>query len=619
MINKVFFLSITSLILLIIGYQLLKKDLIDHEIINDHISNNISIKYNDYSIPKIDLKTHKDLYFSNGFLQANFRLFQLEYLRAYSQGRIADNIDTALVDIDFITRRIINVASSKAEFDTLENKSSYKGFCNGINTKLDLLKTLPLEFGIFNIKKKKWEEWEVYHLDKFLRLFSNSNFITKLENEFIQRSELNDIVKENNGIRDSSLRSLNINYLNQLYNWFYEFKIEDILIGDNINDRFSIISISDDFELQSYYFPVFFCVNDNSNYLNISQVGLVEPLISINKDSSYLHINPSNVNAFTYSESNNVFLDRSNNQINMEIDIDTLLKDNTRLKYLYKDLSRHSYLLNFDELDTVLLSLKPELIDVYKTKVDSTIFLSKNIYKKQRLNNLLTSIIKFNNLELQLILNDDVDEQLLLIRDKISSVLDSNKSKLSQDQINNLHELKNWEGTCNYLDPYSLYSLDVIYKIVDKTVNFFIKNENILFRNSFKIDLFTKIMNEYDLNELIIKLFKNQELSINDFSIENYKNKFIDLDLIKEKFDPNGSPNSIKHFDYNSSFATGNVLTIIYDKERDLLDLQMIGGMSGELQNQNFKDQFSLWKTSGFLKVDLNNFNASDSIKFIAN
>lgn len=124
----------------------------DVEVFRDH-----------YGIPHIYAETEKDLYTAVGYLMAQDRLWQLDFLRRVTLGRLSEIFGEDYVETDLILRALRFSEKSKHLENLTEPKiiDAFKAFADGINQYIaSHPRKLPPEFAILGYKP---EPWEVYH------------------------------------------------------------------------------------------------------------------------------------------------------------------------------------------------------------------------------------------------------------------------------------------------------------------------------------------------------------------------------------------------------------------------------------------------------------------------
>lgn len=98
-----------------------------------------------------------DLYFAQGVVQAQERLWQMEFQRRYGAGRLSEIVGSAALEYDKIARIVGFYNASVRTIQSLKPEiiANMQAFIDGINAYLDSNPGLPLEFHIFGYKPEK--------------------------------------------------------------------------------------------------------------------------------------------------------------------------------------------------------------------------------------------------------------------------------------------------------------------------------------------------------------------------------------------------------------------------------------------------------------------------------
>ena len=111
-------------------------------------------------VPHIYASNIDDLFFAQGYIQAQDRLWQMELNRHIGQGRTAELSGPSAVNTDKFLRTIGLYRAAQADWQAAgaEDQQVLTAFANGVNAFVDTHKdNLPLEFTLIGIK---WEPWQ---------------------------------------------------------------------------------------------------------------------------------------------------------------------------------------------------------------------------------------------------------------------------------------------------------------------------------------------------------------------------------------------------------------------------------------------------------------------------
>jgi len=122
------------------------------------LKSTVTIERNRFAVPTITASNMEDLFFAWGYVNAQDRLFQMEFTRRVAQGRISEfagesalSKDIFLRAVGFYSRALDYAARMEPEFRML-----YQRYAEGVNHYLDT-KGPNLYMKLLGMKKEKWE------------------------------------------------------------------------------------------------------------------------------------------------------------------------------------------------------------------------------------------------------------------------------------------------------------------------------------------------------------------------------------------------------------------------------------------------------------------------------
>ena len=121
----------------------------------------VEVRRDRSGIPHVKAQGVDDLFFAQGFVQAQDRLFQMELWRRSTQGRLAEFLGPKWVERDRITRLVTryrgDMAVEWASYDP-EAKRICESFVRGVNAYVDSLRgRQPREFTLAGITLEHWQ------------------------------------------------------------------------------------------------------------------------------------------------------------------------------------------------------------------------------------------------------------------------------------------------------------------------------------------------------------------------------------------------------------------------------------------------------------------------------
>jgi penicillin amidase len=142
------------------GYLYLRTGLPDYNksIIARGLSAPVKIERNRFAMPSITAQNMPDLFFAWGYVNAQDRLFQMEFNRRVGQGRISEFAGRSTLSKDIFLRAMGFHDRAKDSVENLDPgiKSLYQRYIDGVNYYLDT-KGPNLYMKLMGMKKEKWE------------------------------------------------------------------------------------------------------------------------------------------------------------------------------------------------------------------------------------------------------------------------------------------------------------------------------------------------------------------------------------------------------------------------------------------------------------------------------
>jgi len=160
----------------------------------DGLKNEVTIIWDERRIPHIFSQNDHDLYFSQGYIHAFDRLWQLEFQVLAAGGRLSEILGSKYIVYDKFQRKIgMRYGAEKAlevYLNDPEMKMILTAYTNGINTYINSLKKdqIPLEYKILDYSPEEWSLMKTALLYMYMAwtLTGNSDdlYHTRILNEF---------------------------------------------------------------------------------------------------------------------------------------------------------------------------------------------------------------------------------------------------------------------------------------------------------------------------------------------------------------------------------------------------------------------------------------------------
>jgi len=123
------------------------------------LSASVSVIRDARGVPTIEAADLHDLFFAQGFVTAQDRLWQMDVLRRVASGQLSEILGPELVELDKEQRILgLRVAARKAiEAASPEARAQLEAYAHGVNAFIDLHEDrLPIEFRILNYSPSPW-------------------------------------------------------------------------------------------------------------------------------------------------------------------------------------------------------------------------------------------------------------------------------------------------------------------------------------------------------------------------------------------------------------------------------------------------------------------------------
>jgi len=142
----------------------------------------VEIVRDKWGVPHIYAKNSDDLFFAQGFVAAQDRLFQIDIWRRQGVGEMAEILGPSAVEADTFARLIRYRGDMNAEWTSYspDTRAIATAFTNGINACIDQMgDKLPIEFQILGYRPKRWQPEDV--LGRSSGIYMSQNFRNEVQ------------------------------------------------------------------------------------------------------------------------------------------------------------------------------------------------------------------------------------------------------------------------------------------------------------------------------------------------------------------------------------------------------------------------------------------------------
>jgi penicillin amidase len=124
------------------------------------LKDTVTVRRDSRSIPYIEAKNERDLYFVQGYVTASDRLWQMDLLRRVARGETAEIFGKSTLEEDKRWRRFgfAEIADDSIAYLSPELRAALESYARGVNAYVATLddKSLPIEFRILQYKPREW-------------------------------------------------------------------------------------------------------------------------------------------------------------------------------------------------------------------------------------------------------------------------------------------------------------------------------------------------------------------------------------------------------------------------------------------------------------------------------
>src|SRR5205809_4714947 len=119
----------------------------------------VTVLRDKWGVPHIYARNQHDLFFAQGFVAAQDRLFQMELWKRAGQGRLAEVLGPSATERDRYARLLRYRGDMKAEYSSYAPDAFeiLQSFTDGINAYIRKSRTLPIEFKIAGFAPEPWK------------------------------------------------------------------------------------------------------------------------------------------------------------------------------------------------------------------------------------------------------------------------------------------------------------------------------------------------------------------------------------------------------------------------------------------------------------------------------
>ncbi|HEV2473128.1 MAG TPA: penicillin acylase family protein, partial [Chthonomonadales bacterium] len=136
-----------------------------------------------YGVPHIYAGNEDDLFFAQGYVHAQERLWQMEFNRRLGSGRLSELFGAVALDVDRFCRRLGMHRAAAAEVERMAEQSRriLAAYAHGVNAFIQRnRRNLPIEFTLLRFKPAPWRTSDSIQWAKMMGWGEGSNWETEI-------------------------------------------------------------------------------------------------------------------------------------------------------------------------------------------------------------------------------------------------------------------------------------------------------------------------------------------------------------------------------------------------------------------------------------------------------
>lgn len=140
----------------------------DGEIKGSGLKGKVDVYMDDRLVPHIYAENDLDAYYTQGYLHAKFRLWQMEFQTYVAAGRLSEIVGEGRLNTDRFFRRLGMVYGAEQTAKNLEThpeiKTTIEAYAAGVNAYIKSLKPeqIPFEYKLLDYKPEEWTPFKTY-------------------------------------------------------------------------------------------------------------------------------------------------------------------------------------------------------------------------------------------------------------------------------------------------------------------------------------------------------------------------------------------------------------------------------------------------------------------------
>jgi len=162
-----------------------KSDDFQDELTLSGLNGDVEVLWDDRMVPHIISGSSEDLYFTQGYISAKNRLWQMDFMSRAAMGRLSEVVGPRAIELDRFYKRIGLKRSAALSMDELKNHpDDWKmvlAYTDGVNAYIKSLKykDYPIEYKILDYRPESWSPLKSLSIMKYMAWDLDGNFSEK--------------------------------------------------------------------------------------------------------------------------------------------------------------------------------------------------------------------------------------------------------------------------------------------------------------------------------------------------------------------------------------------------------------------------------------------------------
>ncbi|WP_064198270.1 MULTISPECIES: penicillin acylase family protein [Emticicia] len=156
------------------------------------VEDEVNVVFDDNRVPHVFAKNDHDVYFTQGYLMAHDRLWQMEFYTLAASGRLSEVVGERALELDRYNRRIGMADAAKKVYENGKANKTFNevldAYSAGVNAYIKQLKfkNLPVEYKIIGYQPEEWSPYKT-----LLMMMNMRNVLNGGSDDFRMSNALN--------------------------------------------------------------------------------------------------------------------------------------------------------------------------------------------------------------------------------------------------------------------------------------------------------------------------------------------------------------------------------------------------------------------------------------------